>query len=92
MKNLRYGWFHSSLLLFIAGCGNEQQPVQQTQSQTPTTEAPKPASVEQKEHGAVEFRDTLEKVFLLKYDDAASRLKATEALEDVVPVLMSVLK
>ena len=28
-------------LLFIAGCGNEQQQVQQTQSQTPTTEAPK---------------------------------------------------
>lgn len=31
--------------------------------------------------------ETLEKVFLLKYDDAASRLKATEALKDVVPVL-----
>ena len=75
-------------LLFIAGCGNEQQPVQQTQSQTPTTEAPKPASVEiEGTWQAVEFRDTLEKVFLLKYDDAASRLKATEALKDVVPVL-----
>ena len=36
---------------------------------------------------AVDFRDTLEKVFLLQYDDAASRLKATEALKDVVPVL-----
>ena len=75
-------------LVFIAGCGNEQQPVQQTQSQTPTTEAPKPASVEiEGTWQAVEFRDTLEKVFLLKYDDAASRLKATEALKDVVPVL-----
>ena len=75
-------------LLFIAGCGNEQQPVQQTQSQTPTTEAPKPASVDvEGTWQAVEFRDTLEKVFLLKYDDAASRLKATEALKDVVPVL-----
>ena len=75
-------------LLFIAGCGNEQQPVQQTQSQTPTTEAPKPASVEiEGTWQAVEFRDTLEKVFLLKYDDPASRLKATEALKDVVPVL-----
>ena len=75
-------------LLFIAGCGNEQQPVQQTQSQTPTTEAPKPASVDvEGTWQAVEFRDTLEKVFLLKYDDPASRLKATEALKDVVPVL-----
>ena len=75
-------------LVFIAGCGNEQQPVQQTQSQTPTTEAPKPASVEiEGTWQAVEFRDTLEKVFLIKYDDAASRLKATEALKDVVPVL-----
>jgi len=75
-------------LVFIAGCGNEQQPVQQTQSQTPTTEAPKPASVDvEGTWQAVEFRDTLEKVFLLKYDDAASRLKATEALKDVVPVL-----
>ena len=69
-------------LLFIAGCGNEQQQVQQTQSQTPTTEAPKPASVD------VEGTwQALEKVFLLQYDDAASRLKATEALKDVVPVL-----
>ena len=75
-------------LLFIAGCGNEQQPVQQAQSQTPTTEAPKPASVDvEGTWQAVEFRDTLEKVFLLKYDDPASRLKATEALKDVVPVL-----
>ncbi len=47
----------------------------------------KPASVEiEGTWQAVEFRDTLEKVFLLKYDDAASRLKAAEALEDVVPV------
>ena len=75
-------------LLFIAGCGNEQQPVQQAQSQTPTTEAPKPASVDvEGTWQAVEFRDTLEKVFLLKYDDPASRLKATEALKDVIPVL-----
>ena len=75
-------------LLFIAGCGNEQQQVQQTQSQTPTTEAPKPASVDvEGTWQAVDFRDTLEKVFLLQYDDAASRLKATEALKDVVPVL-----
>ena len=29
----------------------------------------------------------LKRYFLLKYDDAASRLKATEALKDVVPVL-----
>lgn len=71
-------------LVFIAGCGNEQQ----AQSQTPTTEAPKPALVDvEGTWQAVEFRDTLEKVFLLKYDDAASRLKATEALKDVVPVL-----
>ena len=63
-------------LLFIAGCGNEQQQVQQTQSQTPTTEAPKPASVDvEGTWQAVDFRD------------AASRLKATEALKDVVPVL-----
>ena len=75
-------------LLFIAGCGNEQQQVQQTQSKTATTEAPKPASVDvEGTWQAVDFRDTLEKVFLLKYDDAASRLKATEALKDVVPVL-----
>ena len=75
-------------LLFIAGCGNEQQTVQQTQRQTPTTEAPKPASVDvEGTWQAVDFRDTLEKVFLLQYDDAASRLKTTEALKDVVPVL-----
>ena len=75
-------------LVFIAGCGNEQQQVQQTQSQTLTTEAPKPASVDvEGTWQAVDFRDTLEKVFLFKYDDAASRLKATEALKDVVPVL-----
>ena len=75
-------------LVFIAGCGNEQQQVQQTQSQTLTTEAPKPASVDvEGTWQAVDFRDTLEKVFLFKYDDAASRLKAIEALKDVVPVL-----
>ena len=88
MKKLTFWMVSLFSLVFIAGCGNEQQQVQQTQSQTLTTEAPKPASVDvEGTWQAVDFRDTLEKVFLLKYDDAASRLKAVEALKDVVPVL-----
>ena len=88
MKKLTFWMVSLFSLVFIAGCGNEQQQVQQTQSQTLTTEAPKPASVDvEGTWQAVDFRDTLEKVFLLKYDDAASRLKAIEALKDVVPVL-----
>ena len=67
-------------LLFIAGCGNEQQQVQQTQSQTPTTEAPKPASVDvEGTWQAVDFRDTLEKVFLLQYERCGQSLKGNRS-------------
>ena len=60
------------------------------QSQAPTTEAPKPASVDVRKGTwqAVEFRILLRKVFLLQYSDATQSAKATEALkETLVPVL-----
>ena len=80
--------FPSSLYCSLQDVETNNNKYNKTQSQTPTTEAPKPASVDvEGTWQAVDFRDTLEKVFLLQYDDAASRLKATEALKDVVPVL-----
>ena len=70
-------------LLFIAGCAEQQQ--QQTTAET-TTEAPAPVALEG-EWQAVNFRDTLERTFLYYYKDAYSRLKVTEAFEDVSPTL-----
>ena len=68
-------------LLFVAGCA-EQKP-QQTTAET-TTEAPAPVALEG-EWQAVDFRDTLERTFLYYYKDAYSRLKVTEAFEDISP-------
>ena len=77
-------WIMSLLtLLFIAGCAEQQQ--QQTTAET-TTEAPAPVALEG-EWQAVNFRDTLERTFLYYYKDAYSRLKVTEAFEDVSPTL-----
>ncbi len=77
-------WTMSLLtLLFVAGCA-EQKP-EQTTAET-TTETPAPVALEG-EWQAVDFRDTLERTFLYYYKDAYSRLKVTEAFEDVSPTL-----
>ena len=77
-------WTMSLLtLLFVAGCAEQQQ--QQTTAET-TTEAPAPVAREG-EWQAVDFRDTIERTFLYTYKDAYTRLKTTEAFEDVSPTL-----
>ena len=77
-------WTMSLLtLLFVAGCAEQQQ--QQTTAET-TTEAPAPVDLEG-EWQAIDFRDTLERTFLYTYKDAYTRLKVTEAFEDVSPTL-----
>lgn len=77
-------WMMSLLtLLFVAGCA-EQQP-EQTTAET-TTESPVPVALEG-EWQAIDFRDTLERTFLYTYKDAYTRLKVTEAFEDVSPTL-----
>ena len=77
-------WMMSLLtLLFAAGCA-EQKP-EQTTAET-TTEAPVPVALEG-EWQAIDFRDTLERTFLYTYKDAYTRLKVTEAFEDVSPTL-----
>ena len=77
-------WTMSLLtLLFVAGCA-EQKP-EQTTAET-TTEAPAPVALEG-EWQAIDFRDTLERTFLYTYKDAYTRLKVTEAFEDVSPTL-----
>ena len=77
-------WTMSLLtLLFIAGCAEQQQ--QQITAET-TTEAPAPVALEG-EWQAIDFRDTLERTFLYTYKDAYTRLKVTEAFEDVSPTL-----
>lgn len=77
-------WTMSLLtLLFVAGCAEQQQ--QQTTAET-TTEAPAPVALEG-EWQAIDFRDTLERTFLYTYKDAYTRLKVTEAFEDVSPTL-----
>ena len=77
-------WTMSLLtLLFVAGCAEQQQ--QQTTAE-PTTEAPAPVALEG-EWQAIDFRDTLERTFLYTYKDAYTRLKVTEAFEDVSPTL-----
>lgn len=77
-------WTMSLLtLLFVAGCA-EQKP-EQTTAET-TTEAPAPVALEG-EWQAVDFRDTLERVFLYAYKDSYTRLKLTEIFEDVSPTL-----
>ena len=77
-------WMMSLLtLLFVAGCA-EQKPEQTTAE--PTTEAPVPVALEG-EWQAIDFRDTLERTFLYTYKDAYTRLKVTEAFEDVSPTL-----
>ena len=77
-------WTMSLLtLLFIAGCAEQQQ--QQTTAET-TIEAPAPVALEG-EWQAIDFRDTLERTFLYTYKDAYTRLKVTEAFEDVSPTL-----
>ena len=70
-------------LLFVAGCA-EQKP-EQTTAET-TTESPVPVALEG-EWQAIDFRDTLERTFLYTYKDAYTRLKVTEAFEDVSPTL-----
>ena len=70
-------------LLFVAGCA-EQKP-EQTTAET-TTEAPAPVALEG-EWQAIDFRDTIERTFLYTYKDAYTRLKVTEAFEDVSPTL-----
>ena len=74
-------------LLFVSGCGQQkqQQQKQQTTAET-TTVAPTPVSLEG-DWKAVDFRDTVERTFLIYYDDANSRLKVTEAFQDIVPTL-----
>lgn len=77
-------WMMSLLtLLFVAGCAEQQQ--QQTTAET-TTEAPAPVALEG-EWQAIDFRDTLERTFLYTYKDAYTRLRVTEAFEDVSPTL-----
>ena len=77
-------WTMSLLtLLFVAGCAELQQ--QQTTAET-TTEAPAPVALEG-EWQAIDFRDTLERTFLYTYKDAYTRLRVTEAFEDVSPTL-----
>ena len=77
-------WTMSLLtLLFVAGCA-EQKP-EQTTAET-TTEAPAPVALEG-EWQAIDFRDTIERTFLYTYKDAYTRLKVTEAFEDVSPTL-----
>ena len=77
-------WMMSLLtLLFVAGCA-EQKPEQTTAE--PTTEAPAPVALEG-EWQAIDFRDTLERTFLYTYKDAYTRLRVTEAFEDVSPTL-----
>ncbi len=77
-------WTMSLLtLLFVAGCSEQQQ--QQTTAET-TTEAPAPVALDG-EWQAVDFRDTIERTFLYTYKDAYTRLKVTEAFEDVSPTL-----
>ena len=77
-------WMMSLLtLLFVAGCA-EQKPEQTTAE--PTTEAPVPVALEG-EWQAIDFRDTLERTFLYTYKDAYTRLRVTEAFEDVSPTL-----
>ena len=77
-------WMMSLLtLLFVAGCA-EQKP-EQTTAET-TTEAPAPVALEG-EWQAIDFRDTLERTFLYTYKDAYTRLRVTEAFEDVSPTL-----
>ena len=77
-------WTMSLLtLLFVAGCAEQQQ--QQTTAEM-TTEAPAPVALEG-EWQAIDFRDTLERTFLYTYKDAYTRLRVTEAFEDVSPTL-----
>ena len=77
-------WMMSLLtILFVAGCA-EQKP-EQTTAET-TTEAPAPVALEG-EWQAIDFRDTLERTFLYTYKDAYTRLRVTEAFEDVSPTL-----
>ena len=90
MNNMKKSslWMFSLLaLLFVSGCGQQkqQQQKQQTTAET-TTVAPTPVSLEG-DWKAVDFRDTVERTFLIYYDDANSRLKVTEAFQDIVPTL-----
>lgn len=89
MKKSSLWMFSLLVLLFVSGCGQQQQ--QQTTADTTTvaettTVAPTPVSLEG-EWKAVDFRDTVERTFLIYYNDANSRLKVTEAFQDIVPTL-----
>lgn len=75
-------WIVSFLaLLLVAGCGQQQE--KQQAEETTTQEA----VTLDGEWQAVDFRDTLERTFLFAYRNANSRLKMTEAFQDVVPTL-----
>lgn len=80
MKNMKKItlWLISLLaLLLIAGCG---------QQQTKESKTPEPVTLEG-EWKAVDFRDTIERTFLFYYNEADSRLKVTEAFQDINPTL-----
>lgn len=96
MNNMKKSslWMFSLLaLLFVSGCGQQKQQQQQQQTTAETTAvaetttvAPTPVSLEG-DWKAVDFRDTVERTFLIYYGDANSRLKVTEAFQDIVPTL-----
>ena len=69
-------------LPFVAGCAEQSQNERLKQQQKP----PAPVALEG-EWQAIDFRDTIERTFLYTYKDAYTRLKVTEAFEDVSPTL-----
>ena len=90
MKKSSLWMFSLLVLLFVSGCGQKQQQQQTTTEPTTvaetTTVAPTPVSLEG-DWKAVDFRDTVERTFLIYFDDANSRLKVTEAFQEIVPTL-----
>ena len=89
MNNMKKSslWMFSLLaLLFVSGCGQQKQQQQQQQTTAETTAvaetttvAPTPVSLEG-DWKAVDFRDTVERTFLIYYGDANSRLKVTRCV------------
>lgn len=90
MKKSSLWMFSLLVLLFVSGCGQQQQQQQTTAETTTvgetTTVTPTPVSLEG-DWKAVDFRDTVERTFLIYFDDGNSRLKVTEAFQEIVPTL-----
>ncbi len=81
-------------LLFVSGCGkNNRNNSNKTNNRWDYNScrnyhsSTDPSLTLEGDWKAVDFRDTVERTFLIYYGDANSRLKVTEAFQDIVPTL-----